>query len=106
MFTPHRKRTYGPSRPVTGIALLFYMWMIFVPHRKHAYGPLQPVTGGNFTFLYVDDVRTSQEMYLWASTACYGDSFTFIMEVCRIFLCFPVPDVLELLRLSRTEQHV
>jgi hypothetical protein len=31
----------------------------------------------SFTFLYVDDVRTSQETCLWASTACYGDRFTF-----------------------------
>jgi hypothetical protein len=31
----------------------------------------------SFTCLYVDSVRTSQETHLWASTACYGDSFTF-----------------------------
>jgi hypothetical protein len=29
-------------------------------------------------FVYVDDVRTSQETHIWALTACYGDSFTFI----------------------------
>jgi hypothetical protein len=29
----------------------------------------------SFTLLYVDDVRTSQERHLWASTACYGHSF-------------------------------
>jgi hypothetical protein len=27
-------------------------------------------------FLYVDDVRTSQET--WASMVCYGESFTFL----------------------------
>jgi hypothetical protein len=32
---------------------------------------------GKLYFLYVD-VRTSQETYLWASTACYEDSFTFL----------------------------
>jgi hypothetical protein len=32
--------------------------------------------GDSFTFLYVDDVRTSQGAY--DSTACYGDSFTFL----------------------------
>jgi hypothetical protein len=42
---------YGPSRPVTGIAVLFYTYIMFVPDRKH--------------------VR--------ASTACYGDSITFYM---------------------------
>jgi hypothetical protein len=30
------------------------------------------------TFLYVDDVRTSQETHPYASTACYGDTFTFL----------------------------
>jgi hypothetical protein len=30
-------------------------------------------------FLYVDDVRTSQETHLWASKTCYGDIFTFCM---------------------------
>jgi hypothetical protein len=37
--------TYGPPRPATGIALPFYMQMLFVPHRKHAYGPPRPATG-------------------------------------------------------------
>jgi hypothetical protein len=37
--------------------------------------PPQPVTVIAL-LLYVDYVRTSQETY--ASTACYGDSFTFI----------------------------
>jgi hypothetical protein len=30
-------------------------------------------------FLYVDDIFTSQETRLWASTACYGDNFTFYL---------------------------
>jgi hypothetical protein len=66
-----------PPRPVTGLAFLFYAWMMFVTHSKHAYGPPRPVNGNNFTFLYVDDVRTSLETHLWASTACYTDSSTF-----------------------------
>jgi hypothetical protein len=32
----------------------------------------------SFTFLYVGDVRTWQETYLWASTGCYGNNFTFL----------------------------
>jgi hypothetical protein len=40
------------------------------------YRPLRPVTGIG-VILYVDDVGISQETRLWASTACYGDSFTF-----------------------------
>jgi hypothetical protein len=31
----------------------------------------------NFTFVYLGDVSTSQETYLRASTACYGDSLVF-----------------------------
>jgi hypothetical protein len=26
----------------------------------------------SFTLLHVDDIRTSQEAHLWAPTACYG----------------------------------
>jgi hypothetical protein len=33
--------------------------------------------GDSFTFSHVDDVRTSQETHLWASTACYRNRFTF-----------------------------
>jgi hypothetical protein len=49
--------------------------MIFVPHRKHAYG-LHSLLGDGFSFLYLDDVRTSQKAHVWPSTACYGDIFT------------------------------
>jgi hypothetical protein len=45
MFIPDRKHAYEPPRPVTDIALLFYMQIIFVPHRRHMYGPPRPVTG-------------------------------------------------------------
>jgi hypothetical protein len=38
--------------------------------------PLQSVTGDRFTFLCVDDVRTSQETH--ASAVSYGDDFTFL----------------------------
>jgi hypothetical protein len=32
--------------------------------------------GDCFTFLYVDDVRTSQETCIYASMVCYGNNFT------------------------------
>jgi hypothetical protein len=38
--------------------------------------PPRPVTGIDLFFLHVDDVRTSQETHLRASTACYEDNFT------------------------------
>jgi hypothetical protein len=50
--------------------------MMFVPHRED--NSSRPVTGIALLFLYVDDVRTSQETRLWASTACYEGSFTFL----------------------------
>jgi hypothetical protein len=41
-------------------------------------------------FLYVDDIRTSQETHIWASAACYGDSFTILVfplkHGCGIYL--------------------
>jgi hypothetical protein len=52
--------------------------MMFVPHRKHTYGPTRLVTETALLYLYVDNVRTSQEIHLWVSTACYGDSTTFL----------------------------
>jgi hypothetical protein len=35
--------------------------------------------GDRFTYLYVDDVSTSQETQV--STACYRDSFNFYMQI-------------------------
>jgi hypothetical protein len=57
--------------------LYFFYTLIFVPHRKRTYGPPQLVTGITLLFLYVYDGRTSQETHVRASTACYGDNFTF-----------------------------
>jgi hypothetical protein len=34
--------------------------------------------GDRFTSLYVNDVHTSQETYLWTSTTSFGDSFTLL----------------------------
>jgi hypothetical protein len=43
MFVPHSKHVI--SRSVTGIALIFIrMYMMFVPHRKHMYIPPRPIT--------------------------------------------------------------
>jgi hypothetical protein len=38
MLLPHKKHTYRPPWPVTGIFLHFYMQIMFVPQRKHTYG--------------------------------------------------------------------
>jgi hypothetical protein len=54
------KLTYGPPLPVTGMALLFYVYLMFVPHRKHLW-PSTACYGDSFTVLCVYDVRTSQE---------------------------------------------
>jgi hypothetical protein len=53
---------------------------MFVPHSEHTYGSSRPVTGIAVLFLYVNDVRTSQEIHLWTTATCYGDSFS-------IFIC-------------------
>jgi hypothetical protein len=67
------------SRRVTGIALLFYMYMMSVPHRKHAYGPPQPVTEIASVLYTVDDVRTSQETRLCSSTVNYATALLFFI---------------------------
>jgi hypothetical protein len=40
-----QENIYELPRPVTEIALLFYMKMMFVPHRKHTYELPRPLTG-------------------------------------------------------------
>jgi hypothetical protein len=37
---------------------------------------LHGLLGATFCLLYAFDVRTSQETYTWAPTACYRDNFT------------------------------
>jgi hypothetical protein len=79
VFVPHRYQTYGYTRAVAGITLLF-LYVHYVRTSQETY--VQAFTacyGDSFTFLYVDDVRTSQETYVPAFTACYGHSFTFYM---------------------------
>jgi hypothetical protein len=56
--------------------------MMFIPHRKHTHGNARPPARISFTFLYVDDVRTSQETYLWISTACCGDNIESYFHLC------------------------
>jgi hypothetical protein len=101
MFVPHRKHIYKSSLPVSRISLHFFIYMMFVPHRKHAYRPPRVVTWIALTFLcklwlyftgntpmglhgvteitlllytYMSSYLTGR--HLWASTACYGASFT------------------------------
>jgi hypothetical protein len=47
-----------------------------MPHRKHLWVSTE-CYGDSFTFLYVDDVRASQETHIWAFTACNDDRFAF-----------------------------
>jgi hypothetical protein len=42
---------YGLPRPVTGTALIYYMYMKFMPHRKHIYRPSRPVRRIAFIFI-------------------------------------------------------
>jgi hypothetical protein len=37
--------------------------------------------GDSFTFLYVDDIRPWQDTQVWESTACYGDSYPYTIAV-------------------------
>jgi hypothetical protein len=62
MLIPYRKNTYGPPQPVTGIALLSYIEMMFIPHRKQEY----------------------------FGTAFYGYSLTFLYEELCLLGCYAV----------------
>jgi hypothetical protein len=58
---------------------------MFVPYRKHIWASAACYRD-SFTFVYVDDVRNLQETHIWASTVCYRDSFTFT-NFCYTFHC-------------------
>jgi hypothetical protein len=74
IFVPHRKHV--PPLPVTAIALNFICicWSYLTGNTSLC---LHGLLGLVLPFIYVDDVRTSQEAR--ASTACYGDSFKLYM---------------------------
>jgi hypothetical protein len=93
---PHTKHTYGSPRPVTELALLFYVDDIRTSQETHVWASTA-CYGDSFNFLYVDDVCTSQETRLWSSTACHGDSFTSIFGI--------RPEILER-KLCSTTQNV
>jgi hypothetical protein len=70
---------------------------MFVPHSKHTQ---RPVTGITFTYLYVDDVRTSQEarhVTVIAFTCLYVDDVRTSQEARpvteRAFTCLHADDV-------------
>jgi hypothetical protein len=68
---------HGPLNIMYDILSLIYFctWMVFVPHRKHLWASTACYRD-SFTVLHVDDVRTSQETQ--DSTACYGDTSTLL----------------------------
>jgi hypothetical protein len=51
--------------------------MTYVPHSLYLWASTA-CYGDNFTILYVNNGRTAQETHLWALTACYRDRFTFL----------------------------
>jgi hypothetical protein len=67
----------------------------------------------SFTF-YVDDVCTSQKTHQWASTACYEDSFTFLLlqeleilkQMDRTVHVSVMPSALSRCVLPRQELHI
>jgi hypothetical protein len=60
---PLRSLISVSSTRVTGIALLVNMYMTFVPHRKDVWASTA-CYGDGCNFLYVHDVRISQEIRL------------------------------------------
>jgi hypothetical protein len=93
MFVPQMKHTYGHPIPVSGIALLIYMYIIFVPDRKPTYAPPRIITG--ISLLYENDLRTSKKTTLLASTACYSKSCNYRVY----FIEFPFMESSSLVKL-------
>jgi hypothetical protein len=107
MFISDRKLTYGPTRPITGIALIFIcrwcsclrgdtlLWASTACYRDRVtFLYVDGVRTWQEThlrafsasyryslFLYIDDVRTWQETRLRASMACYDDRLTLLFMV-------------------------
>jgi hypothetical protein len=71
-----RNTAMGLHGLLQGIALLFICSRFSFLTGNTPIG-LQGLLRKELYFLHVDDVRTSQETHLWASTACDSDSFTF-----------------------------
>jgi hypothetical protein len=63
------KHTFGPPRPVTGIALLFYVDDGRTSLETHVFTACY---GDSFTF-YIDDIHTSEKTHVWTSMACCVD---------------------------------
>jgi hypothetical protein len=42
--------------------------------------------GSSFTFIYLDEVRTSQGTHLLASNICYGDNFPFFLNLKAVLI--------------------
>jgi hypothetical protein len=57
------------------MALLFYMKDDVRTSQEAHLLASTACYGDNSLFLYVDDVHTSQETQLWVTTACYRDSY-------------------------------
>jgi hypothetical protein len=55
---------HGPPWPVAEIALLFYMCMMLIPQHLTALQASTAYYGNSFTYLYEYDVGTSQETHL------------------------------------------
>jgi hypothetical protein len=57
-----------------------WLYLLYVDDDRTSQEPQASTAcyGDRFTFLYVDDVRTPQETHLWTSTTCYRDNFTFL----------------------------
>jgi hypothetical protein len=62
MFLPQKEHTCGPTEPVPGITLHFYVDNVRTLQKT------QVVTvcyNDSFPFFYVGDIRASQETHLW-----------------------------------------
>jgi hypothetical protein len=72
-------QSYGPPRPVTWIALLsLHVDDVHTSQETHVWASTSCYKD-SFSFIHIDDIRMSQESHLWTSTVCYRYSFTLLV---------------------------
>jgi hypothetical protein len=86
MFVPHRKHTCDPARPITWIALLYYMYMMLVRNRKHTSGAPQPAAG--VAVLYYMEMFVPHRKHTCAPARSVTGTalllFFFLVQICHL----------------------
>jgi hypothetical protein len=77
----------GFPRPVTGIALLSYKYMVFVPQRQHKYGPVRPITAiALLVFFTIHIITRGEQMKDYEEHGAHSMQHVLEVEKCKFFV--------------------